>query len=1039
MDSLATKPIVSVILTSYNHSTFIREAINSVLDQSFEDFELIIWDDNSQDNSWDIIKSYSDKRIKAFKNEVNRGPCYGVNEAIFKHTKGRYIAIHHSDDIWEKNKLEQQVCFLESHSKVGAVFSNATPIDERGEPLTDTLHHYYSCFRQENRSRHQWLNFFFLNGNALCHPSILVRKNCYLECGPYRGELAQVPDLDMWIRLCSKHDIHILPDTLVRFRVRDGELNTSGDRPETRIRGIYEYYKILQQYENIVNQENIFEIFNPSLSEKYGAEFDPRFVLAKIAIETPAAHPQLPLLGLDILYGILSDPISKERVLRLHQFDELDFIRITGQHDVFLRQKKVELEALLNKQQLDFVELQKYSHTQISALIDERNNIASIATEMHSSLSWRITAPLRLAGHIFRGDFRLVLQLISHWLSQLILKVPFLGKIRALYRRVLNSTGIIPTSSANLPAIADIVTERCHFTNTLKEKDPLTASSVADLPNIDICVVTYNSSRWIQAFIDSLLGLDYPKNLLSICFVDNSSTDDTIANLDTAKQKLINAGLATEIKQRPNLGFGAGHNSAMANGTAPFCLITNIDLVFEKDSLRRLASTACADNAQAAAWEMRQKPYEHPKFYDPVTGTTNWNSHACVLLRRSAVESVGGYDDTLFMYAEDVELSYRLRRAGYLLRYCPAAVVWHYSYESTTQVKPLQYTGSTFGNLYLRLKYGNFGDIIAIPLLAIRLLASTEVFPGSRQHVAKSLFRLAMITPKTLLSRRSSKVHFPFRTWDYELTREGAYTEQQQMPVEQPLISVITRTYKGRDLYLRQALFSVAHQTWGNLEHIVVEDGGDTMRDLCEELSQITGRPVKHIANGKHGRSSAGNRGMAEANGRWCVFLDDDDLLFADHIETLANALLATPHAVASYTPALEILTDTSELDQNRYSETQHQLPSVLIQEFDFDVLLHHNYFAIQSVLFDRSLFAERGGFDEDMDALEDWILWCRFAWNNHFVYVPKVTSMFRTPDNSAKAQERNAAFSRAYPVAQAKIKSAIADYAKTQDIKKRA
>ena len=174
----------------------------------------------------------------------------------------------------------------------------------------------------------------------------------------------------------------------------------------------------------------------------------------------------------------------------------------------------------------------------------------------------------------------------------------------------------------------------------------------------------------------------------------------------------------------------------MAHGTAPFCLITNIDLVFEKDSLRRLASTACADNAQAAAWEMRQKPYEHPKFYDPVTGTTNWNSHACVLLRRSAVESVGGYDDTLFMYAEDVELSYRLRRAGYLLRYCPAAVVWHYSYESTTQVKPLQYTGSTFGNLYLRLKYGNFGDIIAIPLLAIRLLASTEVFPGSRQHLS---------------------------------------------------------------------------------------------------------------------------------------------------------------------------------------------------------------------------------------------------------------------------------------------------------------
>lgn len=75
-------PKVSVILTSYNHEPFIRKAIESALDQTFQDFELIIWDDASTDRSWEIIKSYADPRIKAFRNEICRYGVHGVNTAI---------------------------------------------------------------------------------------------------------------------------------------------------------------------------------------------------------------------------------------------------------------------------------------------------------------------------------------------------------------------------------------------------------------------------------------------------------------------------------------------------------------------------------------------------------------------------------------------------------------------------------------------------------------------------------------------------------------------------------------------------------------------------------------------------------------------------------------------------------------------------------------------------------------------------------------------------------------------------------------------
>jgi len=162
---------VSVILTSYNHEKYLREAIESVLNQSFSDFELIIWDDASTDSSWEIINSYTDNRIRGFRNETNsRGT---INKSLLK-ARGEYIAIHHSDDIWEPSKLEKQVAFLDANPETGAVFTQALIIDENGDLFKDESHFYYKIFEQPVRSRYEWLNFFFFNGNALCHPSVLV-------------------------------------------------------------------------------------------------------------------------------------------------------------------------------------------------------------------------------------------------------------------------------------------------------------------------------------------------------------------------------------------------------------------------------------------------------------------------------------------------------------------------------------------------------------------------------------------------------------------------------------------------------------------------------------------------------------------------------------------------------------------------------------------------------------------------------------------------------------------------------------------------
>lgn len=323
---------VSIILTSYNHAKYLRESIESALLQTFDDFELIIWDDASTDESWDIINEYHDTRIRAFRNPVNmhRG---NINRALEKAT-GEYIAIHHSDDIWELHKLEKQVAFLDSHPEIGAVFSDVLVIDEQGDILPENSHPYQTIFAQPNRSRHEWLTYFFYRGNALCHPSVMIRKACYSECGVYRSGFSAA-DYDMWVRLCMKYEIYVLPNKLIRLRARDNNANASGDRLDVRLRSWFEYLQILKNYKKLSKPDDFQKIF-PSV-QKYlqTKEFIPSFVLAMAALEPIESYDITRLFGMEFLFDLMNEPESVRRVEEIYGFTHKDFIELEGKYDVF--------------------------------------------------------------------------------------------------------------------------------------------------------------------------------------------------------------------------------------------------------------------------------------------------------------------------------------------------------------------------------------------------------------------------------------------------------------------------------------------------------------------------------------------------------------------------------------------------------------------------------------------------------------------------------------------------------------------------------
>ena len=558
-------------------------------------------------------------------------------------------------------------------------------------------------------------------------------------------------------------------------------------------------------------------------------------------------------------------------------------------------------------------------------------------------------------------------------------------------------------------------------------------------PQITLSIVTYNSEKWLAAFFQSLFQQNLPCDQIALCVLDNGSTDNSFAWLSKQQAALSQKFASLSLNQGQNIGFGLGHNFNLALTNTPYFWVTNVDLEFEPDSLTTLLATAQQDSSQAfsntsiAAWECRQKPYEHPKDYHPVTGETAWCSSACVLFKTDAIQSVKGYDPLLFLYGEDVELSYRLRRQGYKLKYVPQATVWHYTYEEAAQVKPQQFLGSTLANVLLRCRYGRRHEVIQGFVMFMALFAMKPQFPGMRTKLLGQLWKLIQLAPKYLSSRQKSQETFPFRMWDYAMAREGAFYEYpnaQNSAIVQaeknntlPWVSVLVRTMPGRSGKLKEALASVAHQTYARIELVVVEDGGQDVQsakphiDALEKsgvIQKIVYRPLAKV-----GRCEAGNQALAAATGQLCCFLDDDDLFYADHLEVLVNAWLNNTQLGAVYSLAYEVRTEVISEEPWVYKDILHNL--IHRQPFNRGVLWHHNYFPIQAVLFQRQLFLDHGGFDTSLDNLEDWNLWVRYSLKNDFELVPKVTSLYRVPNDVNKALQRQSVLDDYYAKAQAK------------------
>lgn len=223
MDNIIPK--ISVVMSVYNGERYLKEAIESILSQTFSDFEFVIINDGSDDNSENIIKTFDDKRIQYFPKE-HSGLINSLNFGLEK-ARGEFIARFDSDDVSLPNRLEKQFNFLVQNPENVLVGTHAIKINESGENTGEFIYPPISW---------KEIKKYSLRHNPFIHPTVMFRKDVLEKVGNYRN-FKYAEDYELWTRLIYKYPCANLPEKLLKYRIHSEQV-TKKSNFKMRISGL---------------------------------------------------------------------------------------------------------------------------------------------------------------------------------------------------------------------------------------------------------------------------------------------------------------------------------------------------------------------------------------------------------------------------------------------------------------------------------------------------------------------------------------------------------------------------------------------------------------------------------------------------------------------------------------------------------------------------------------------------------------------------------------------------------------------------------
>jgi len=220
------KPKVSVVMPAYNSEKYIKEAVESVLLQTFTDFEFIIINDGSTDKTDSIIKEFSDERIKYFP-RAHSGLINSLNFGL-ENSQGEFIARFDSDDICMPRRIEKQVAFFEKNAQHVLVGTHAIKIDENGKEFGEFVYPPTSW---------KEIKKYSLLHNPFIHPSVMFRKSILNKVTGYK-HFKNAEDYELWTRIIYKYPCSNLPEKLLKYRIHTGQI-TKKNNMKMRISALH--------------------------------------------------------------------------------------------------------------------------------------------------------------------------------------------------------------------------------------------------------------------------------------------------------------------------------------------------------------------------------------------------------------------------------------------------------------------------------------------------------------------------------------------------------------------------------------------------------------------------------------------------------------------------------------------------------------------------------------------------------------------------------------------------------------------------------
>jgi len=218
------QPLVSVIIPTYNRANFLKDSIQSVLSQTFKDFEIIIINNYSNDNTLELVNSFNDNRIKIINYKNNGIIAKSRNQGLI-HSSGRYIAFLDDDDLWCPRKLELQIKYLESNPEIDIAYSNAMIIDEHGKRK--------GVLNNPKRAKSGKVFLELVNDSFVPMLTVLMKKKVFETIGSLNEDLSMraAEDYEYWLRASLKFNFGYIDKPLALYRVHSGCASMAINRP----------------------------------------------------------------------------------------------------------------------------------------------------------------------------------------------------------------------------------------------------------------------------------------------------------------------------------------------------------------------------------------------------------------------------------------------------------------------------------------------------------------------------------------------------------------------------------------------------------------------------------------------------------------------------------------------------------------------------------------------------------------------------------------------------------------------------------------